>query len=418
MRDRKLWIGIIIVLIVLIGLAGMALIVPRLGEQDWSASERATLQSLWIGSLGPVPPDPSNRVADDPRAAAFGRQLFFDTRFSANGQVACATCHQPERYFTDGRPFAVGVGQLPLNTITLIGASYSPWQTWNGKADSQWSQALIPLENPVEHGGDRVHYAHLLARHYRNEYEALFGPLPPLEEVARFPAHAAPSQNEMLQAAWDAMAPEDQEAVNQVFANMGKALAAYERTLLPSASRFDDYVEAVLGGKRAAAATLLSADEIAGLRLFIGKGRCINCHNGPLFTNYEFHNTAIPGAPGVPLERGRIAGVELLQNDPFNCLGVYSDAAPEQCTGLRFLVTEGTTLEGGFKTATLRNIAATAPYMHTGQFQSLRQVIEHYDAGGLALIGHSELTPLGLSDVERRYLESFLGTLTGSAPTE
>jgi cytochrome c peroxidase len=157
---------------------------------------------------------------------------------------------------------------------------------------------------------------------------------------------------------------------------------------------------------------IFSEDEEAGLRLFLGKGKCIDCHNGPRFTNDDFHNTAIPGIPGVPLDLGRADGLRRLQADPFNCAGLYSDADLEECTALRFLKTTGDTIEGAHKTPTLRNVAATAPYMHTGQFPDLRSVLEHYSDGGLALVGHNELEPLDLTATEMEQLEAFLHTLT------
>ena len=117
----------------------------------------------------------------------------------------------------------------------------------------------------------------------------------------------------------------------------------------------------------------LSGDEIAGLRLFIGKAHCINCHNGPLFTNFEFHNTAVPNTPGFPLDHGRRDGVALLKASEFNCLGTYSDAAPEECGETRFLKVGGATFDGSFRTPTLRNVAETAPYMHAGPVWDLRR---------------------------------------------
>lgn len=378
----------------------------------WSDAQLATLRSLTLDALGALPPDLSNRVADDPQAAALGAALFYDTRMSGNGAVACATCHQPERFFTDGLATAQGVGELPLHTMSLVGSSFASFWTWNGKNDSQWSQALIPLENPAEHGGDRTALAHLIAANYSTPYTAIFGPLPELDDTTRFPAHASPLVDGAPLAAWNAMSPEDRSAVNQVFANIGKALAAYERTLVPGRTRFDDYVAAAAAGDRTAMRAIFSADEEAGLRLFLGKGQCINCHNGPRFTNDDFHNTAIPGIPGQPLDRGRLEGIRRLLADPFNCAGLYSDAAPGECDALRFLKTAGDTLEGAHKTPTLRNVAATAPYMHTGQFPDLRSVLDHYNDGGLALVGHNELSPLGLSAQELQQLEAFLHTLT------
>lgn len=384
----------------------------QMGAATWSADELQVLRSLSLAALKPLPPDPSNAVADDPAAAALGERIFFDVRFSANGAVSCASCHMPERHFTDGRPFGVGVDVIPLNAMTLVGAAYSPWQTWNGKNDSQWSQALLPLENALEHGGDRTFYAHLIAEHYAVEYTALFGPLPDLSDAARFPRHAGPVEALAASLAWEKMTEVDRDAVNRVFANIGKALAAYERTLLPRPARFDRYVATLGDDGRPQGQALLTEDEIAGLRIFIGKGRCTNCHNGPRFTNDAFHNTAVPGAPGRPLQRGRIDGVVRVQQDIFNCLGPYSDAAPEACTALRFMVAEGEVLLGAMKTPTLRNVAETAPYMHTGQMATLADVVAHYNGGGYALLGHNELTPLNLTAQEAAQLEAFLHTLT------
>lgn len=122
------------------------------GEAPWSDDGLAQLRSLWIGSLQPLPVDPSNQYADDPRATKFGQNLFFDTRFSSNGEVACATCHQPDKLFQDGTPLAHGVGTTDRRTMTIIGTAYSPWLFWDGRKDSQWAQALGPMESPVEHG--------------------------------------------------------------------------------------------------------------------------------------------------------------------------------------------------------------------------------------------------------------------------
>ncbi|HUQ83945.1 MAG TPA: cytochrome-c peroxidase, partial [Gemmatimonadaceae bacterium] len=133
----------------------------------WSASERETLRSLSLASLGPLPADPSNRYADDHAAAQLGHRLFFDARLSSNGKVSCASCHLPAQDFQDGKRLATGVGTTSRRTMPVPGTAYSPWQFWDGRADSQWSQALGPLESAVEHGGDRTQYAHLVAADYR-----------------------------------------------------------------------------------------------------------------------------------------------------------------------------------------------------------------------------------------------------------
>ncbi|MBK9210020.1 MAG: cytochrome-c peroxidase [Anaerolineales bacterium] len=153
-------------------------------QTSWSEAEVVTLKSLWIGSLPALPPDPSNLYADNSRAAEFGQKLFFDTRLSSNSEVACATCHKPELMFSDGLPLAQGVGTTSRKTMTIIGTAYSPWMFWDGRKDSQWAQALGPLESAVEHGGTRAQYAHLIDEVYRAEYESIFGSLPDFSDRA------------------------------------------------------------------------------------------------------------------------------------------------------------------------------------------------------------------------------------------
>lgn len=411
----KRWLIILPLLLVIVAAAGYVAWTQGIfgnGTHQWDAAELRVLRSLSLDALPPLPPDPSNAVADDPRAAALGEAIFFDTRFSANGQFACATCHQPDKYFTDGLPKAQAMGSTPRHTPTLVGVAYQPWFYWDGRRDSQWAQALTPMEAAVEQGGNRTHFAHLIADHYAEEYAAIFGPLP---DVSQLPADAGPVADPIQAAAWESMRAEDQETVNRIFANMGKALAAYQRQILPGRSRFDDYVRAAADGDQAAMSALLTAEEVAGLRIFIGKGNCTECHNGPLFTNGSFHNNGIPAEEGVNLDVGRVGGVKEALADPFNCLGAFSDAGPDDCAETRFAKTEGDELIGSFKTPTLRNVANTAPYMHKGTFADLDAVLAHYNAAPLAFPGHSDLRPLELDQTEIAQLKAFLNTLSADA---
>ena len=123
----------------------LAFNVQAVSEPGWSESELALLRLQWIGSLPELPPDPSNKYADDPAAAKLGQKLFFDERFSANGKVACATCHAPEKYFTDGLAKSKGVGEASRSAPSALGIAYSPWFFWDGRTDSVWSQAVGPL---------------------------------------------------------------------------------------------------------------------------------------------------------------------------------------------------------------------------------------------------------------------------------
>jgi cytochrome c peroxidase len=296
--------------------------------------------------------------------------------------------------------------------MPLIGAAYSPWFFVDGRADSLWSQALGPLENPLEHGGSRTRYAHLIGQHYRQPYEEIFGPLPDLSDL---PGDAGPLDGAAGEA-WQEMSADQQEAVTRVYVNMGKALAAYQRKLTPGPSRFDRYVQAAqandLEGMRAA----FEPDEAAGLRLFIGEAECIDCHNGPLLTNNSFSNVATPASDDQPPDSGRSEGAQRVLESPFNCLGPYSDAQESDCAELKYIIIGDSELVGAFRTPSLRNVSQTAPYMHAGQFPDLRSVIEHYNRMPQPLIGHHHLEPLEISERQVDQLEAFLRTLD-SPPT-
>jgi cytochrome c peroxidase len=357
----------------------------------WTDDEIEVLRSLSIGSLPPLPADPGNAVADNPVAAKFGQQLFFDPRMSGNGGISCSTCHQPERRFTDGLQKGQAIATSKRNTPSIVGAAHSPWLYWDGRRDSLWSQALSPLEDPAEHGGNRAQIVQLIEMDppYRATYEALFGDFPDLS---------------------------DHESVNRVFANIGKSIAAYERLLMPGPSRFDAYVTIVSGVERDAGQPILTDDEVMGLRLFVGEAACTQCHNGPLFTNHEFHNTGVISFPGEVPDKGRVAGVREVLADPFNCMGLYSDDPERSCAELEY-ARSGPELVGAMRTPSLRNLGGTAPYMHKGQLETLGDVLQHYNDAPLAMIGHNEAKPLQFNDRELRQIEAFLGTLNAPLAT-
>ena len=172
MTTNRVLVTFALLLMVTVALAAA----PR--ADQWTEADAAQLSSMSLRELGPAPADPTNRVADDPRAVALGRKLFFDPNLSANGQVSCATCHIPERAFQDGIRLAKGVGVTNRRTMPIAGMAHSPFLFWDGRKDSLWAQALGPLESPVEHGGSRELYAQVIAAHYRLDYEAIFGRMP------------------------------------------------------------------------------------------------------------------------------------------------------------------------------------------------------------------------------------------------
>ena len=387
-----------------IGAGALAIHLPDPAAPTWSEEDLSLVRSLSLDALPPVPADPSNRVADDPRAAALGRSIFFDTRFSSNGKVACATCHLPDRQFQDDRALSKGVSETSRRAMPIAGMAHSPFLFWDGRKDSFWSQALGPLESAVEHGGDRTQYAHVIGAHYAEAYVAVFGPLPDLDVL---PARAGPVADPAAATAWEGMARSDREAVNLVFANVGKAIAAFERTIAPPETRFDLWV----ASREFPGPGLLTTEEIAGLRVFLGAGGCINCHGGPLLSDGHFHNTGVPAVPGLPEDRGRETGALLVREDPFNCLGPYSDAQPADCAELRFMAPAGAEMLRAFKTPSLRGAASRPPYMHAGQIPDLERVIAHYVAAPEAPAGQSELRPLTLDHTQRQELAAFLGAL-------
>jgi cytochrome c peroxidase len=387
------------------------------GASGWSQEERAKLRSLTLTSLSPQPRDPSNRYADDPRAAALGRELFFDRRLSGNGKVSCASCHMPDQDFQDGKPLGEGVGTTARRTMPIAGTSRSPWLFWDGRADSQWEQALGPLESAAEHGGSRTEYALVLAEHYRADYEKVFGALP---ELSGLPRRAGPIADAAARQAWQGIAPARRDDISRVYANIGKAIAAYERKIEFAPSRFDRYVDAELAGTSHTADSELTPDEVAGLRIFIGKGSCTNCHNGALLTDNHFHNTGVPAAKSVAaIDSGRVIGVRQAVAGEFSCTSKFSDAKPDECGELQFAVTEGDELVRAYKTPSLRNVAGRAPYMHAGQYASLTDVVRHYSTAPAAPFGRTELKALRLTAIEQRQLEAFLRTLSSpiTAPT-
>jgi cytochrome c peroxidase len=408
---------LIVLFTLLVGSSAAVVLLHDGSKPGWSATELQLIRSLWLGSLRPLPSNPSNAVADDRRAAALGHRLFFDTRLSGDGRVACSSCHQPERYFTDGLAVSIGAGISDHNAPSVVASAFSPWYFWDGRKDSLWSQALAPLENAAEHDTSRTQIALLFATDsaYRDAYEEIFGALPSIAETAHYPQRASPLGASDLRSAWRSMATKDQAAVNLIFTNVGKALEAYQRLLLPGTTKFDRYAEAQLTDS--VAPDYFSEQEVSGLRLFIGAGQCINCHNGPLFTNNSFHNTAVLPAAGRVPSKGRHDVLTSIVADPFNCLGSYNDGDHDSCQELRFMKKDDE-LIGAHRTPSLRNVLNTGPYMHAGQMTTISEILDQYNRAPEALVGHNEAKPLGLSGRELEHLEIFLHTLNGSVAAD
>ncbi|MEL6300066.1 MAG: cytochrome c peroxidase [Pseudomonadota bacterium] len=378
------------------------------------------LSEMAIDSQWQPPASPSNRVANDPNAAALGNRLFIDPLLSGDGTLSCASCHDPGLFFTDGAKLGQGSGRAMRNTPSLIGASAQSWFYWDGRRDSLWAQALLPFEAVEEMNASRLAVVrHVLTDpEYRREYEAVFGP-PPDIPFDTLPDRAGPIGDTASKAAWATLDRREQSLINAVFANLGKSIAAYERTLPAPDSPFDRYVAGRATSHHSAhhgqRETTLSASALRGLELFLNEERthCLRCHNGDWFSNQGFHNIGTGNFFGDRLDFGRVYGLQAAIRDEFNCLGPFSDADPDECAGHRFLSTHShVPLEGAFKVPTLRNLTHTAPYMHDGRFSTLREVIEYYRNPPEGGPPH-ELKPLDISDDEADDLVAFLESLSG-----
>jgi cytochrome c peroxidase len=391
------------------------------------------LRALMLSPLPALPVDTTNAVADNPAAAVLGQELFFDKRYSGalkvagdlgiigdTGKLSCATCHSGPA-MSDGRtPFKVTLGTdlHTRNAPALVNSSFYTWTNWAGRFAAQWELPPAVAENPLTMNGNRLRIAHFIYDHRKAEYEALFGALEPalsptasVLDAARFPADGKPKAAGASDGPWEGMAPADQVIVNKIFANYGKALEAYMRKLVSRGATFDQYI---------ANGTGISASAINGADLFIHKAKCISCHNGADFTDNKFHNLGVPqtGADYVPAaDDGRFkdATAELAATINVNSSLYSDDPNSGRLASLTNPVDAAT--HSQFRSASLRNVALTGPYMHSGQFATLADVVTFYVAGGGAVTTGTTkdalLTPVALTDTEQADLIEFLKTLSG-----
>ena len=228
--------------------------------------------------------------------------------------------------------------------------------------------------------------------------------------AARFPSDGKPKSTASdPDGPWELMAPADQAIVDRIFVNFGKAIEAYERTLVSSDAPFDRYVAGDLAA--------ISAAAKRGLKVFIGKGNCIACHTGPMLSDSEFHDTGLAqiGDKVPPSDDGRAHAIDVLLANPFNSSSAYSDA---RATGKLDELAVAAADHGAFRTPGLRQIAETAPYMHTGHLATLEDVVEFYNKGGddsgFEGTKDKRILKLNLTTQEKTDLVAFMQTLTGA----
>lgn len=333
----------------------------------------------------PVPAD----NPQTPEKVALGNRLFNDARFSATGEVSCATCHDAAKGFTDS-PLAKSEGVRKLtgtrNAPTVLNAAYNESQFWDGRSPDLEDQALHPFVNPVEMA--------------LPDHEALL-------EIVRGDA----AYREQFRAAFG-IAP---EAIT--IREVTQAIAAFERTKIAGDSPFDRWY---FGGDD----TAVSEAAKRGFEVFLADGRCVSCHtieqDHALFTDHNFHNVGV----GINDMQDTIVDVAIaFQHQKLADQTLDVDIAvltePNQSELGRFAVSDELSDLGGFKTPTLRNIALTAPYMHDGSLATLRDVVVHYNNGGVTQEGKpvnpwlsGGIRPLELTEQQIDDLVAFMEALT------
>jgi cytochrome c peroxidase len=320
-----------------------------------------------------------------PEKIALGMQLFFDGRLSADGTVACSTCHDPARAFTDGRPTSIGIkgGVGQRNAPTVLNALYNKTQFWDGRVNTLEEQAALPIVNPVEMGQPSLEAA--VARiaaieEYRQGFQRVFG-----------------------------------RELNGP--DLVRAIASYERTQVSFDSPFDRYIA---GDKNA-------LDDAAkrGWELFNTQGRCNKCHalteekrDTTNFTDNDFHNIGIGIIRHNVVALARQAEQRIKSGDT---AAVDRAAIQSDMSALgRFLVTKKESDIASFKTSNLRNVLVTGPYFHDGSQATLWDVIDHYNKGAGLQNPYldQDIQPLALKENDIDDLVAFLAALTGASYRE
>ncbi len=345
------------------------------------AAWQAAAQPL---GLPPVPVPEDNPIT--PAKVALGERLFNDVRFSSTGTVSCATCHAPAAAFTDARPVSLGVNDLAgtRNAPTIVNAAYNATQFWDGRSPTLEDQALHPIVNPVEMAmpsHDAVLEIIRSDRDYTRAFRNVFDVRP--EQIR--------------------------------IEHVTKAIAAFERTQIAGDSPFDRWY---FGGEENA----ISEAAKRGFDVFLTDGRCVSCHtieqDHALFTDHRFHNIGV-GVNAMQDRIGELAKAFLVAK----AQGVDVDVAvlsdPDTSHLGRFAVTGDLSEIGAFKTPTLRNVAVTAPYMHDGSLATLREVVEHYNNGGVIPADapvnpylSGGIRPLNLTEQQIDDLVAFMESLT------
>jgi cytochrome c peroxidase len=349
-----------------------------------------------------APASHGNAHADDPAATNLGYALFFDLNAVSSENIRCASCHLPEHGFASTEPMARGLAVVGRNAPALVNAAWVFPFFWDGRADSLWSQSLLTMERDDEMAGSRLRVAHHVQTRYRSQYEAAFGPMPALDDAARFPADGKPGAP-----AWEGMAAADRATVTGIYVNVGKSFEAYLRAMRRRGSAVDRFLLGDTGAITDAAK--------AGLSHFVALG-CPTCHAGSAFSDGAFHHLDPPTPSASPdrelaaADTGRSAGLTTLATSEFNATSPYYDLQPGETVSVPSAA-DAAAFAGRFRTPSLRNVVDTAPYGHTGVFPTLEAIVRFHLGGGGP--DCKELTAHAATDAEVAELVEFLTSVRG-----
>jgi cytochrome c peroxidase len=440
---------------------------------------------------------PSDLLDGLNRTMPFGR-----TPAGQSAGVACVTCHDAGHGGADPASIpgnvSMGAGWTYNNALTTFNSAFYLLHLWNGRADSLWAQVVADNENGLTTNGNRLHTAWLISDLYGPTYTSVFAdyPLPLGEQPSssvqamvdttgqctlvggacptscrtvtstvagaatgcwpRFPLQGKPGKmagcqsglaSEPFGDAFDCMDPADQAAITRVLVNFGKAIAAYEQTLILGPSPFDQWAVDLQAGN-GDSSTAIEGPAKIGAQLFVGKAGCSDCHNTPLFSDSQFHNVGVgqvgaavptlgdcpaggvcdcapettdhPGGPKNCLPFGARDGIQKLQANLFRRDSTWSDTPTDTASASYVSADLQTIPEGGYRTPSLRNVSLTAPYMHDGSIETLADVVWHYNQGipdqSSPGAPAASFKPLYLSDDEQAALVAFLESLASAPP--
>jgi cytochrome c peroxidase len=340
------------------------------------------------------PVDSTNRFADNAQASALGNKLFHDPKLSACGTVACSSCHDGDGR-TVAKPKADGCngGVTGRNPPTILNVDYNRWFMWDGRADRLWNQAILPMTSPIEMASNATIARALLTNSYLGDYTEVFGKSP----------EATTNDDELL-------------------ANVGKLMQAYERTVNRRNAPFDEDVKRFIAAATVSVAEAEKDPAYLALKTYFRKGQCIACHKGVTMSDNLFHTIGVKD--DGPTSEGQVAAVDALLDWKFNAEGPYSDdrtgTEASRLDGVRSMLDEKRAeMEGAHKTPTLRNVSLTAPYMHTGALNTLEEVVEFYNKGGdeegtFKGTRTETIKKLNLNDEEKAALVKLLESMTGT----